>query len=310
MPDSIVKKLHFKKEPLKVLFVAAEVYPYATIGGLGMVMFSLSRALRELGVDARIFMPKYGSIDEKKYPMEMVFKGLKVPTGETQEGREFLICNVKKHTPPEPSAPVYFLENMEYYEKRSNVYGYSDDPIRFVLLCRGVLEFLCQSDWVPHVINCADWHTGSLPNFLKTFYKEHPILSKISTVFSIHNLSHQGVFDHRFVSELDFDDGKSPIAPFFSDKLPKQNFMRRGIIYSDVINTVSETYAREILTKEYGENLDDLLKEVRTKLFGILNGVDYETINPATDKFIPFNFSVVNLKPRIKNKINSSSKRI
>ena len=304
MPDSIVEKLHFKKEPLRVLFVAAEVYPYATIGGLGMVMFSLSRALRELGIDARIFMPKYGSIDEKKYPMEMVFQGLKVPTGEKEEGREFLICNVKKHTPTQPSAPIYFLENMEYYEKRSNVYGYSDDPIRFILLCRGALEFLRQSDWIPHVINCADWHTGALPNFLKTIYKDDPVLSKISTVFSIHNLSHQGVFDHRFVSELDFDDGKSEIASFFSDKLPKQNFMKRGIIYSDVINTVSETYAREILTKEYGENLDDLLKEVRTKLFGILNGVDYDTMNPTTDKFIPFNFSVSNLKPRTKNKIH------
>jgi len=305
MTDSIAEKLPFlKKKPLKVLFIAAEVHPYATIGGLGMVVFSLSRALRKLGVDARIFMPKYALIDEEKYPMKMVLKGLKVPTDQTEGDKQCLICNVKKHFLSEPDAPIYFLENMEYYEKRSNVYGYSDDPIRFLLLSRGILEFLRQSDWIPDVINCTDWHTGALPNYLKTTYEDDPVLSKISTVFSIHNLSHQGVFDHRFVSELDFDDGKSPIAPFFSEKLAKQNFMKRGIIYADVVNTVSETYAREILTEERGEKLDDLLKEVRTKVFGILNGIDYKEMDPATDELIPFNFSISNFQKRIKNKIH------
>jgi starch synthase len=143
-----------------------------------------------------------------------------------------------------------------------------------------------------------------LPNYLKINYKSDPVLSKIKTIFSIHNLYYQGVFDHRFLSELDFDDGKSPIASFFSERLSKQNFMRRGIIYSDFVTTVSETYSREILTPEYGERLDDLLKEVRTKIFGILNGIDYEGINPATDKLIPFNFSISNLKERRKNKIH------
>jgi len=302
MPNSISKKLSIFKKPRKVLFVAAEVHPYATVGGLGMIVFSLSRALKKMGVDCRIFMPKYGSIDEKKYKTEMVLEGLKVPTDEVAEEKKFLICNVKKHLPSDSDAPIYFLENMEYCEKRSNVYGYSDDPIRFTLLSRGVLEFLRHSDWVPDVINCTDWHTGSLPNYLKTVYSQDPVLSKIKTVFSIHNLAHQAVFDHRFVSQMDFDDGKSPIAPFFSEKLAKQNFMKRGIIYSDIVNTVSETYAQEIMTPEYGEKLDDLLKEVRTKVFGILNGLDYEQMNPATDKLIPSNFSVSNIKDRIKNK--------
>ncbi len=304
MSDSIAKKFSFFKKPLKVLFVAAEVHPYATIGGLGMVVFSLSRALKKMGLDVRIFMPKYAQIDGKKYQLEMILEGLKVPTGGEAEEKKFLICNVKRYLPSYPDVPVYFLENMEYYEKRSNVYGYSDDPTRFTLLSRGVLEFLRQSDWVPDVINCADWHTGALPNYLKTVYDKDPVLSKIKTVFSIHNLSHQGVFDHRFVSELDFDDGKSLIAPFFSEKLSKQNFMRRGIIYSDIVNTVSETYSKEILTKECGEKLEDLLKEVRTKVFGILNGLDYQTLNPTTDKLIPFNFDISSLHKRVENKIH------
>jgi len=225
-----------------------------------------------------------------------------VRTDETIEEKKFLICNVKIHLLGDSDVPVYFLENMEYYEKRSNVYGYSDDSIRFTLLSRGALEFLRQSDWLPDVINCADWHTGVLLNYLGTAHKDDPVLSKIKTVFLIHNLAHQGVFDHRFVSQMDFDDGKSPIAPFFSEKLVKQNFMRRGIIYSDIVNTVSETYAQEIMTPEYGEKLDDLLKEVRTKVFGILNGLDYEQMNPAIDKLIPVNFSIANIKQRIKNK--------
>jgi len=313
MPNSISKKFCILKKPLKVLFVVAEAYPYATVGGLGMVIFSLTRALKKIGVDCQIFMPKYGSIDEKKYKMEMILEGLKVPTGEKGE-KEFLICNVKRHISSESGVPVYFLENMEYYEKRSNVYGYSDDPTRFALLSRGVLEFLIKSHqfpfifsknprWLPDIINCADWHTGALPNYLKTVYKDDSVLSKIKTVFSIHNLIFQGVFDHRFVSQMDFDDGKSPIDSFFSEKLGKQNFMRRGIIYSDTVNTVSETYTQEIMTPEYGEKLDELLKEVRTKVFGILNALDYEQINPITDKLIPFNFSISNFKDRAKNKI-------
>ena len=285
------------------MFTAAEVFPYASVGGLGVVISSLSKALRKEGVDARIFMPKYGSIDEKKYPMEMVQEGLKVPTGEKEKGKEFIICNVKRYKPSGDGAPVYFLENEEYYEKRSNVYGYSDDPIRFALLSRGALEFLKKSDWTPDIINCSDWHTGFLPNYLKTIYKDEPVLSKIKTLFSIHNLYHQGTFDHRFIPQMEMDDGRAPISSLFSERLKKQNFMKRGIIYADLVNTVSENYAREIMTKEYGEGLDELLREVRTKIFGILNGLDYERMNPATDKSIPFNFSVSSYRNRIKNKI-------
>jgi len=152
MPDSISEKFSLFKKPLKILFVAAEVHPYTTVGGLGMVIFSLSRALKKLGLDVRILMPKYGQIDEKKYKMEMVFEGLKVPTGEEAEEKKFLICNIKKHSPGWPDVPIYFLENMEHYEKRSNAYGYSDDPIRFTLLSRGVLEFLRKSNWTPNII--------------------------------------------------------------------------------------------------------------------------------------------------------------
>jgi starch synthase len=300
MPSRIIKKISPFRKPLKVLFVSAEVSPYVFVGGLGQVMKALPSSLRKMGVDARIFMPKYALIDEKKFPMEVVFENLRVPTDDAQKPE--MICNVKKYSPKEPEAPVYFLENMEYYEKRANVYGYSDDSIRFALLCRGALEFLQKSGWVPDVINATDWHTGFLPNYLKTKYSKDEKLSKITTVFSIHNLYHQGAFDHKAIGELDFDDGRSDIASFFSERLSKQNFMKRGIIYSDAVNTVSENYSKEILTKDYGEGLDELLKEVRTKVFGILNGIDYKEFNPRTDRSISYNFGPGDTVKRTKNK--------
>lgn len=289
-----------KNKPLKIIIVAPEVSPYAMVGGFSRVTTYLSRALNKLGHDARLFMPKFGSIDEKKYPLELVYEGLQVPTGDPEN--PFLVCNVKTHTVA-GGAKVYFLENMEYYEKRANVYGYSDDTVRWMLLCRGLLEFLKVNDWVPDVIHANDWHTGAVSNYLRTEYALDSRLFKISTIFTIHNINFQGMFDHRNVSEIDMDDGRSPIAPFFSDRLSKQNFMRRGILYSDVVNTVSETYAREILTPEFGEKLDRLLLEVRSKLFGVVNGVDTNEFDPQKDPHISENYDVNHLHQREKNKI-------
>ncbi len=282
--------------------VVPEVSPYASVGGVSRVAAHLSKELVRLGHDVRIFMPKYGFIDEEKYPLSMVVEGLKVKTGSDGDGPKELICNVKTHV-SEAGVRTYFLENMEYYEKRANVYGYSDDPIRFALLSRGALEFLRHFEWKPDIIHANDWQTGAVPNFLNTTYSRSRDLAEIASVFTVHNLFYQGMFDHRQVSELDFDDGKSPIASFFSDRLKKQNFLKRGIIFADVVNTVSETYAREILTPDYGEGLDKLLLEVRSKLFGITNGIDYEDFNPKTDPLVPVSFDIHTIGQRKKNKI-------
>ncbi len=234
--------------------------------------------------------------------MEMVVEGLKVYTDAEGDGPKEVVCNVKTHLGKD-GVRTYFLENMEYYEKRANVYGYSDDPIRFALLCRGALEFLRHFEWKPQVVHAHDWQTGTMPNFLKTTYAKSQDLAGIATVFTIHNLFYQGMFDHKQIAELDSDDGRSSIAPLFSERLKKQNFMKRGIIYADVVNTVSETYAREILTPEYGEGLDKLLLEVRSKLFGITNGLDYEDWNPKNDPIVPFAYDIHTIDQRAKNKI-------
>lgn len=292
------------KKKLKILFVGSEASPFVKVGGLGSVMYSLPKALKELGHDARLMIPRYLSIDDSAFHLQIEHKDLRVPTG-NEEGPEFLTCNVKRCDADQAGATVtsYFLENQEYYEQRANVYGYADDATRWALLSRGVLEFIRQTNtWVPDIIVALDWQTGLIPNYLKTIYKDDPVLSKISTLFSIHNLFFQGMFDHHFVSEMDFDDGHSPVPSFNSPRLSKVNFMRRGITYADSINTVSPNYAREIMTKDYGELLDELLREKKAILSGILNGIDYEVWNPKTDSYITHQYSERDVVNRTKNK--------
>jgi len=303
----------------RVLFVAPEAKPFAKAGGLGEVIFALPRALEKMGYDVRVMIPRYAGIDPEKFHLKMEYVGLEVPTG--SDGRKdnepkHLVCNVRKYVPDpkkkeDEKLPVttYFLENEEYYEKRSNVYGYSDDTVRWALLSRGVLEFIKVSkDWTPDIIVASDWQTGFLPNFLKKEYSQYPKLADISTVFVIHNLYYQGMFDHHFVSEMDFDDGQSSLPSIFDPRFLKMNGMRRGIMYSDMITTVSPTYSQEIMTKDFGELLDDLLKEHRAHVRGVLNGIDYEDFNPETDINLVGNYSVKSLNRRVKNKTELQTK--
>lgn len=280
--------------------VGTEAYPYASEGGFASVLFSLSNALNDKGNDVRLLIPKYGSINEEKYQLELIYEGLKVPTDDPNT--PFLICNIKKAKRPF-GATIYFIENQEYYEKRANVYGYSDDPTRWALLSRGVLEFIKAGIFVPDVLHTNDWHTGIVSNYLKTVYSLDPVLSKVATVYTIHNLKYQGNFDHHNVAELDTDDGRSVIASFFSERLNKQNFMRRGILHADIVNTVSKKYAKEVLTPEYGEKLDKLLLELKSKFFGVINGLDYKEFNPETDPLIEKNYNISSLEDRVLNKL-------
>jgi len=151
-------------------------------------------------------------------------------------------------------------------------------------------------------VHVNDWHTALIPNYLKTKYKSNPTLSKIATVYTIHNLAFQGMFDHKRTSELNFDDGKAEIASFFNPRLNAQNFMKRGILYANAVNTVSKTYSKEILTSEFGEGLDKLLLELKGKLFGIVNGIDYQEFNPATDNLIEQNYDLKSIGSRAVNK--------
>lgn len=301
-----------KKGANKILFVATEAAPFAKAGGLGEVMFSLPRSLEKLGYDARVMIPRYAGIDPHQFKLEMEYEGLQVPTDAKEAGQpEYLVCNVRKYEAgqlPRSSVTTYFLENLEYYEQRANIYGYADDAVRWVLLCRGVLEFLRRSEWKPDVIVSADWQTGFLPNYLKTVYKDDSRLNSIATVFSIHNLYYQGMFNHRFVSEIDYDAGQAQIPSFFDPRLLKLNGMRRGILYADLINTVSPTYAKEIMTEEFGELMDGLLRERRSRVYGVINAIDYKVFNAETNTNLKQQFNSSSLERRALNKAEVQSR--
>lgn len=291
---------------MKILFVASEAAPFVKVGGLGEVMFSLPRALNKLGHDARVIIPRYASVNPEEYKLQMEHAGLEVPTDAQGENEpKFLICNVKRFDSgnlPRSPATTYFLENEEYYEKRANVYGYGDDAVRWALLSRGVLEWLKVSQWVPDIIVASDWQTGFLPNYLQITYNNDPKLSKIAAAFIIHNLYYQGMFDHRFVAEMDYDAGQAAVPSFFDPRLLKINAMRRGIMYADIISTVSPHYAKEITTPEYGELLDTLLRERRSRLYGVLNAIDYKVFNSDANPNLVAHYNVQTIDDRVKNK--------
>jgi starch synthase len=289
----------FSNDKPRVLFVASEVAPFAKVGGLGEVMRSLPQALRELGYDARVMSPKYAGSDIHKYPLFMEKEGLH-PEGEDPLG--LFVSNILRYENESGKTTNYFVENMEFYEKRANVYGYGDDALRWSLLSRCVLEFIKISEWKPDIIVASDWQTGLIPNYLHQEYRNDPVLSKIAVLFSIHNLAFQASFDHRFVDEMEVDIGQQAIPKLGDPRLLKLNFMRRGIMYADAINTVSERYAQEITTPEYGERLDDLLRERGSRLFGILNGISQNAYSPQTDPSLEHNYSIKSLKKRLKNR--------
>jgi len=293
----------FKRESkLRLLFVASEAAPFIKVGGLGEVMRSLPKALRDLGHDTRVFIPKYATIDTEKYPLRLELEGLRPASSEEEDPHGLFVSNVLRYDNDSGETVAYFLENLEYYEKRANVYGYADDAIRWALLSRATLEFLRYSSWRPDVIIAADWQTGLIPNYFHTIYKGDPKLSATAVIFSIHNLSFQAMFDHHFVSEMDYDSGREEIPAFNDPRLLKLNFMRRGIMYADVINTVSPTYSQEITTPEYGEELHELLSEKRSKIFGVLNGIDTDIYNPETNPNIQFHYNIKTLDLKTKNK--------
>lgn len=292
---------------MKVLIIASENSPYAQVGGLSQAISFLARAVSKQGIDARVFMPKYGVIDQKKYAMEMDTEALAVPTGSPKKGKNpsELICNVKFRSLDDFYAPTYFLENREYFELRANVYGYSDEHTRFALLSFGCLEWILQNKkkknaWVPEVIHTNDWHAGYLIEAIKKNPRYKRELSGIKILYTIHNFRHQGNINFRYADKQ--DDGKKELYPILDPRMRLQNPMLRGIIYADQVNTVSMHHAQEVQTKEFGEGLDKYLREYAYKLSGIANGIDTIEMNPETDKNITRNFSIKNIKDRNHNK--------
>jgi starch synthase len=281
---------------LKVLLLAAEAVPFAKTGGLADVAGALPKAIRAQGHDIRVAMPRYGRIDREKFQLEEVVPEFAVPIHRTTEPARILQATIGN------DIPVYMVDNARYFD-REGIYMYPDDADRFIFFCRAILEALKHLDWRPDVIHCHDWHTAIVPNWLNTIYSKDPFFAETVTVYTIHNLAYQGIFGYRVLEIAGIDEWGFQYHPEMADLNEVVDLMGRGIYWADLISTVSETYAREILTAEYGERLDPLLRDRRDRLFGILNGIDYDTTNPATDPHLTTHYDSNSLERRSENKV-------
>ncbi len=273
---------------IKVLMVAVEVSPFAKVGGLADVVGSLPHALKEMGVDIRIIMPKYGLIDKKKYKLKKVLSDIKI---------NHLKVNIWE-TKINKKIKVYLLENRKYFSRPDVYWGNNSE--RFLFFSLAVLKVLPFLKFRPDIIHCHDYHTAMIPDLLKiqkdNFYKN------IRTLLTIHNLNYQGKEKPEVLSvgQLNVNLLKSLLDDVRDGDI---NFMVQGILNSDLINTVSPTYAREILKPSFSCGLDKVLKKRKKDLYGILNGIDIKFFNPQTDKFIKQKYSIKTLEKKTKNKL-------
>jgi starch synthase len=285
---------------LKILLVSAEVAPFAKVGGLADVAGALPKALKALGHDVRVAMPCYKMIEENPaYGVKDLLPTFQVPIHEGYSEpawvRQTSIGDV----------PVYLIASDRYFvdaTESKKVYTFSAEP--YVFFARAITEFVprLQPSWTPDIIHCNDWHTGLTPVYLKQLYHNHPTWAKTASVFTVHNLAYQGEFDFEVLRYAGLPD-----SLFTYDKLEffgRMCFMKGGLVFSDMVNTVSKTYAEEIQTPEYGARLEGLLRHLASigRLTGIVNGIDYEVYNPATDPNIAANFSADSLDGKAKCK--------
>jgi starch synthase len=279
--------------PLRILFVASEAAPYFKAGGVADVIGALPRALSRLGHDVRVILPRYKVIDPERWSLSTVMVGLAAPMSEGTE-----LVNVLETE--QRGVRVSFIDAPHYFQ-RDQLYGYDDDGERFILFCRAALEYVRAQDWSPDVLHCHDWHTAIIPNWAKTLYQDDRHFAHAATVYTIHNLAYHGIFGYRIleVAGVAEEGFVYPELPEFAEIV---DMMGRGVLYADVVSTVSPRYAREILTPDFGERLDPLLRDREGRLYGILNGVDTEEFDPARDTSLAATFDAFSLERRPRNK--------
>lgn len=283
-----------QKNNIKILFVSAEVAPYAKTGGLADVAGSLPRSLALMGNDVRIVMPRYKMIESPmKYSTDFpVQMGSSIETCVVRESEMITKSDGK-------SIPVYYIDSYKYFD-RDGIYCHHDDGERFAFFCKAVIEMLPAIHFQPDIIHCNDWHTGPICMLLNENYRHRHFYRDIATVYTIHNLEYQGNFPKDIINMFNV-----PHQVFVPDKAEfygNFNFMKVGLVYSDVINTVSEMYAKEIQTEEYGEKLEGLLKKRSLDLSGIVNGISYEDFDPMNDPRIHTNYNAESFKDKKENK--------
>ncbi len=277
---------------MKVCFIAAEAAPFVKVGGLGDVIGSLPKSLRELGVDARVILPLYSSIDRERF-------GLKYKAYQFVDlGWRHSYCGIFETEVD--GVPCYFVDNEQYFN-RDSIYGQIDDGERFAFFSKAALEILPALDFKPDVVNVNDWHTALSVIYLDVLKsREAEFYKDMKSVLSIHNIEFQGKFNPYEMGNLFGLENKYFDALIYNGDL---NLLKGAIQLADRVNTVSETYAREILDPYFSYGLDKILNVEQGKLRGILNGIDVDKFNPKTDPMIPVNYDLKTFEDKVQNKL-------
>jgi starch synthase len=268
-------------QELSIVFASAEIAPLASTGGLGEVSRALPRALAALGHRVSVFAPFYQAVRRWGIEAHQV-----ATVGVPGYGSGFRVFRAARVAAP---AELYLIEHDGFFD-RPGIYGewggeYGDNLERFSFFSRAVIEAVVALDLPTDVVHANDWHTGLIPAHLRLFFSDHPLLGRVATVFTIHNLAFQGRFPGDRLATTGL-----PSSVFHMEGLEYYgmvNLMKAGIVYSRAITTVSPRYAEEIRRPEFGEGLDGLLRARSASVHGILNGIDTEVWNPTTDPHLP-----------------------
>ena len=266
-------------ETYRVLLVSPEVVPFAKTGGLADVAGSLPKALAMHGNDVRVVLPRYRGIEPERTLGDFpVMVGERKETAILREG-----SIMARLGDEERRVPVYFLDNYHYFD-RDNIYGYWDEAERYAFFCRAVVAMLRFLNWRPEIIHCNDWQSGPIPALLRQAEREDSFYSDIATVYTIHNLRYQGNFGSEVLKLLGL--GPEYLTAERMEFYGELSYMKAGIVYADMVSTVSRTYAEEIQTPEFGERMEGVLRSRAEDLYGIVNGINYHEFNPGTDQRI------------------------
>jgi starch synthase len=272
----------------RVLFITAEYAPLAKTGGLGDVSAALCQYLHGEGHDVRVFLPWYRDLNRTGLSVQPALEGLTLHLGEHQFDYRVLVG-----TPAGSRQPIHFIDCPALFD-RNGIYGHPDDHRRFLLLTRAAFEVAQRMAFAPHILHCNDWHTAFAPLYLRTNYAWDRLFSATRSVLTIHNIGYQGVFWSVEASDLSLG---SATWMLHQDDLRdgRVNPMLHGVMYADLITTVSPTYAKEICTPDYGAGLDPFLRARGPAVIGILNGVDYTDWDPQIDRFLGQRYSAADL---------------
>ena len=257
---------------MKVLFCASEALPFSATGGLADVAGSLPQALRARLIGCRVVVPLYDGIPQELRDQMHFVTSISVPVAWRRQ-----YCGIFE---AKVNNVIYYLIDNQYYFKRSGIYGHFDDAERFAFFSRAILEMLPYIDFKPDIIHANDWQTALVPVYYRLFYANNEWYSGIKTLFTIHNIQYQGQYGKEILEDVfGIPNYESSLLEFNRDV----NLMKGAIECANWVSTVSPTYAQEILDPWFAHKLDPILRERSWKLSGILNGIDTENYNPATD---------------------------